>query len=186
MISLFAKDLMLRLSNSRSISNYTPISIDIGLTTEAYYTDKSIAISESKEYKGNPHHVHLMGYDTVIRFLAPKYYAKFDPPLSALNPYFDTGHSVQVLLRPTGGNDDDVLTQRLYLEDLRNGSLAKEGFKKEWTNQIELLEDDGAAGVSSTSARDAAAREDWESLSMMVPHEIMLWIQSNRLYQDSR
>lgn len=183
-MSLFAKGLISSLNNDESRSNHSPISIDIGLTTAAYYTDKSTAISDSNEYSGNPRHVHLMGYDTLIRFLAPKYYAKFDPPLSALKPYFDGGHSVQVLLRLAEGNGPDMMSQISYLEEVRNGSLAKEGFKKEWANQIELLENEEAGSISSTSARDAAAHKDWETLAKQVPYEIMLWIQSNQLYQN--
>jgi nicotinamide-nucleotide adenylyltransferase len=86
MMSIFAQSLFSKLKKDS-------VAIDIGLTTEAFFNDKAAAITESNEYLDGLKQTYLLGYDTVIRFLAPKYYPKFDPPLSALNPFFNAGHS---------------------------------------------------------------------------------------------
>jgi nicotinamide-nucleotide adenylyltransferase len=180
MMSLFAQDLLSRLDESQK-----SCSIDIGLTTEAYYTDKSAAIALSHKYDGSPKHVHLMGYDTLIRFLSPKYYDKFNPPLSALNPYFDAGHAIQVFLRPGPGDGPYLMAQKSYIKHLRNGALAEEGFKEKWVDLISVIECSDAVGISSTNAREASERRDWLGLSNMVTDSVASWIQQNNLYQSS-
>jgi nicotinamide-nucleotide adenylyltransferase len=87
MMSIFADSLFSKLQKDSSPA------LDIGLTTEAFFTDKAAAITESNEYPNGVRQTYLLGYDTIIRFLAPKYYPKFDPPLSALDPFFNAGHS---------------------------------------------------------------------------------------------
>lgn len=138
--------LLLDIRQSLSRKGHNDVSIDIGVTTEPYYVGKSQAIEGDRTaFPGNPKHVHIIGYDTVTRFLAPKYYQDYDPPLSALSPYFDNGHSLLVALRPeTSSNNmrdagmQAVDEQRSYVIDLNKGSLSEVGFKSQWAEQINV------------------------------------------------
>jgi nicotinamide-nucleotide adenylyltransferase len=183
MITLFAEELQHRF---QSELHRDDVPIDIGLVNTPYYVDKSSAISNADPavYAASPKHVHLMGYDTFVRFLAPKYYQSFDPPLSALNPYFDAGHEVQVLLRTENADAaaKDMEDQESYVRSLKDGSFESSGFKSEWTDRIGLLKRDTAGGISSTSAREAAEKQDWSGLESLCPAGVAAWIMDQKLY----
>jgi nicotinamide-nucleotide adenylyltransferase len=123
----------------------------------------------------------MMGYDTLIRFVNPKYYPSFEPPLSALASYFDAGHRLSVLLRPEE-DGDDVSEQKSYIQSLRNGSLSEKGLKPHWLDQIQVVESQQAIGISSTRAREAVKTQDLTSLSRLVSPPILKYIQDNQLY----
>lgn len=165
------------------------VSIDIGLTTAPYYTDKSRAITEAEPppYPSSPTHIHLLGFDTLTRFLAPKYYPTSSPPLSALAPFFESGYKLLVLLRPDSAVSTDTEEhQRTYISGLKQGSLEKEGFKKEWAGQIGVLEGGDvvkAAGISSTVVREAAKRGDWDEVEGMCTSGVTAWIRDQGLYR---
>ncbi|KIW05373.1 uncharacterized protein PV09_03889 [Verruconis gallopava] len=170
------------------------VPIDIGLTTAPYYTDKSRAImtQEPVAYPSQPTHVHLLGYDTLIRFLAPKYYKGYDPPLSALAPFFDVGHKLLVLLRPDSSSDNAVTSepieaQRAFIEKLAEGSLAGEGMQPAWAHQIGLLEGPAvneAVGISSSAIRKAVREHDWTSVERMCTPGVVEWIKDQKLYSS--
>jgi len=191
MMILFAEDLQAHLSRSES----TParVAVDIGLTKAPYYTDKSTAIAteEPATYPSKPVHTHLLGYDTLVRFLAPKYYSKFDPPLSALSPFFGAGHRLLVLLRPDSSSDNAVTgdsedEQRGYISGLAHGSLQKDGFQRAWADQIGVLEGQDATdalGISSTVIRKAAKQKDWGEVERMCTPGVAAWLMEMDLYQ---
>ncbi|KAF2663680.1 Nucleotidylyl transferase [Microthyrium microscopicum] len=184
MMILFAQDLRERSKNFE----FADIPIDIGLTSAAYYTDKSPAISESGVYADECTHVHMIGYDTLIRFLNPKYYEKFDPPLSALDPYFDAGHQIRVLLRANeDGNDEQELkAQKAYITKLAVAdSTSRElGFKREWAQQIVSMEDIHAAGISSTRIREAVFLHKWEAVERLVTPGVFAWLHQHHIYDE--
>ncbi|QDS76504.1 hypothetical protein FKW77_005558 [Venturia effusa] len=180
------------------------ITIDIGLTKAPYYTDKSLAITTANPpaypNAASLTHIHLLGYDTLTRLLAPKYYPTHTPPLSALGPFFEAGHKLLVLLRPSSSPSPDPSnpnspfpdphetdqTQRLFLTSLRHGSLEKEGLKTEWAiNQISILEGgdvDTATGISSTLIREAAKKGEWERVGEMCTNGVKAWIEEGGIY----
>lgn len=179
LMTIFAGDLLQTLQ--------TPVPIDIGLTTAPYYTDKSLAISQTPEghsyYPSQPKHIHLIGFDTLTRFFNPKYYSKFSPPLSALNPFFEAGHSLRVTLRP----DDDYGTisdQKAFLQRLENGELEAEGGKREWAKQVVLVDPNPKAGVSSTRIRKAAKAGDWDVVGELCTEGVREWVKSEGLYAE--
>lgn len=222
MMVLFAEDLQLLLQSSKSSSRNlqtshtstlvdskeemgkeqeqeSELSIDIALTTAPYYTDKSLAISsaEPPPYPSFPTHIYLLGYDTLTRFLAPKYYPSFTPPLSALSPFFDSGHKLLVLLRPSSSpskpssssvsTDTEEEEQRTYITSLSRGSLQTLGFKPHWSKQIDILEGNGvakASGISSTNIRKAAKDEEWEKVGEMCTEGVAAWIRERGLYGE--
>jgi nicotinamide-nucleotide adenylyltransferase len=206
LMTLFAEDLSRKLlqsspsENSTSLSishsqdqlNSPSIPIDIGLTKAPYYTDKSAAISAAQPnpYPSNPIHIHLVGYDTLTRFVAAKYYPNYNPPLSALAPFFAAGHKLRVMQRPPDPVDSSsseystVEEQAAFLENLRNGGLEKEGFERAWTNQIDMVLGNEGTGVSSTRVRKAAKEGDWDTVGKLCTDGVAGWVKEMGLYEE--
>ncbi|KAF2653172.1 Nucleotidylyl transferase [Lophiostoma macrostomum CBS 122681] len=167
------------------------ISIDIGITKEPYYSDKSIAIANTEPlfYPSKPIHVHLVGYDTLIRFCNPKYYQDHNPPLSALRPFFEAGHKLRVTQRPYDPSDKSsaefgsVDEQQQYLQGLRDGDLEQEGLSKAWAERIDMVEGGEGVGISSTRVRIAAKDGNWGEVGRLCTEEVSAWVQSQRLYE---
>ncbi|KAF2721449.1 Nucleotidylyl transferase [Polychaeton citri CBS 116435] len=184
MMTIFAEDILENMKDDSS--NYPIVPIDIGVTTAPYYTDKSTAIQSegSAIYPDHPRHVHLIGFDTLTRFFAAKYYRdKFSPPFSALNPYFDAGHSLRATLRP----DDDfgsVDSQKAFLAKLENGEMNQDGAKKEWAKQVELVPPSPKAGVSSTKIRKAAKAGRFNEVQDLCTPGVAEWVRSEKTYEE--
>lgn len=221
MMVLFAEDLSESLKHKRTSSggnaqtateasnasisgsaNPSDISIDIGLTTAPYYTTKSEAIANTTPpaYPSNPTHIHLLGFDTLTRFLAPKYYTTSNPPLSALSPFFAAGHKLRCTARPHDASDPASSTfgtlddQREYVQRLGKDQgekgwdedMVKNGWKKEWADAIEIIEakERGGFGVSSTRIRTAAKEGDWNVVKELCTEGVAAWIQEAGLYRE--
>ncbi|KAM3420704.1 hypothetical protein BST61_g3955 [Cercospora zeina] len=183
MMTIFARDLQNSLQQEPD--KYDPVAIDVGVTKLPYYTDKSRAIEKEGQqwYPDKPHHIHLVGFDTLTRFFGAKYYKDFDPPFAALNPYFDAGHRLRVTLRP----DDDYGTveeQKAFAKKLENGEMANDGAKVEWSKQVELVPPNPKTGVSSTKTRKAAKAQDWEALKQLCTPTVAEWVRHHELYRD--
>ncbi|CAG5137729.1 uncharacterized protein ALTATR162_LOCUS186 [Alternaria atra] len=194
LMTVFAEDL------SRSLKSASPsvehdvsnVSIDIGLTKEPYYSDKSAAIAETTPafYASKPIHIHLVGYDTLIRFCNPKYYPKYDPPLSALKPFFDAGHKLRVTQRPTDPSDESsnefgtTEEQAKYLQDLKDGNQEKAGFEPAWGNNINMVQAEKGVGVSSTRVRKAANAGKWDTVGELCTEGVAAWIKDQALYSE--
>lgn len=183
LMCIFAKDLLENLNESSN--DYSNVPVDIGLTTVPYYTDKTVAIEDEGTgwYPDKPKHIHLVGYDTLTRLFNPKYYQNFDPPFSALNPYFDAGHRFRVTLRPDDdyGSEND---QRAFVKKIKNGELEDQGGKREWAKQIDLVPPNEVTGVSSTKIRQAANRNDWQELERLTTPTVAAWTKHERLYEE--
>lgn len=183
MMTIFATDILESMKRTRE--NFSVVSIDIGVTTAPYYTDKSVAIQEegTDAYAPQTKHVHLVGFDTLTRFFAAKYYSDFDPPFSALNPYFDRGHRLRVTLRPDDayGSVDD---QQAFLAKLRDGEWEKEGAKRSWAEQIDMVPPNPRAGVSSTKIRKSCKIGNWEEVGQLCTPGVAAWVQSEQLYEE--
>lgn len=181
-MTVFAEDLLQDLGGRE---HYTTPAIDIGVTTAPYYTDKSAAIANegAELYGGHPTHVHLLGFDTITRFFAAKYYPNFSPPFSALNPFFDGGHRLRVTLRPSE-EYGTVESQKAFITQLANGDMEADGGKKEWAGQIDIVEAGEGVGVSSTRVRKAAKALDWKEVSELCTDGVAKAIQEEAVYED--
>lgn len=194
LMTALAEDLSQSLKKGTSSSNadVANISIDIGLTKEPYYSDKSAAIAQATPsfYASNPKHVHLVGYDTLIRFCNPKYYPKHDPPLSALEPFFAAGHKLRVTQRPADANDESsrefgsTQEQLKYLQDLKDGKQEAAGFQSAWSNNIDMVEAEEGVGISSTRVRNAAQQGRWDIVSELCTESVAAWIKDQELYSE--
>jgi len=188
LMAVFAQDLINNLTASNTISGAFHVpTIDIGLTTAPYYTDKSEAINSDDEgkdiYPNEPKHIHILGYDTLTRFFAAKYYPSFSPPLSALNPYFEAGHVLRATLRPTD-EYGSVQDQKDFIARLEKGDMEHEGGKKEWAGQIEVIEAGAGVGVSSTKVRHAAKRGDWNEVKSLCTDGVAAAVEEEQIYAD--
>ncbi|KZM20063.1 Nicotinamide-nucleotide adenylyltransferase [Ascochyta rabiei] len=192
LMTIFAEDFSRTLKKSSPDTDLADLSIDIGLTKEPYYSDKSIAIRDTTPpfYSSNPIHVHLTGYDTLIRFCNPKYYPAYDPPLSALRPFFDAGHKLRVTQRPADPNDKSsnefgtVEEQQKYVQDLRDGTREQDGFDPKWGSNIDLVKANGGVGISSTRVRSAAKEGKWNVVKELCTEGVAAWLQDQALYSE--
>ncbi|TIA11084.1 Nucleotidylyl transferase, partial [Aureobasidium pullulans] len=165
--------------------DYVLPTVDIGLTTAPYYTDKSLAISKEgiEHYPDSPKHVHLLGFDTITRFFAAKYYPNFSPPLSALNPYFDEGHQLRVTLRPSD-EYGTVKSQQEFVDQLARGDMEADGGRREWASQIEVVHAEEGVGVSSTKVRTAAKKQDWAEVQHLCTEGVGRAVMDNTIYEN--
>lgn len=177
MLSLFSLDLQTAMKER----NMRLVPVDIGVASQPYHADKSAAIEQSETYDFDTKHIQVMGYDTIIRVLAPRYYPDFKPPLSALDPLFGRGHSAFVVLRPDEGKEVDA--QRQDLKALVSGKLKNDGFREEWKEMVEVEEIQDAAGISSTNVRKAAEVEEWQTVEHLCTPSVAAWIKEEKLYQ---
>jgi nicotinamide-nucleotide adenylyltransferase len=194
LMTVFAEDLSRHLKTQQSDlpAEIADVSIDIGLTKEPYYSDKSTAIKETTPpfYSSDPIHVHLVGYDTLIRFCNPKYYPKHDPPLSALKPFFDAEHKLRVTQRPADPSDESsnefgtVEEQDRYLQGLRDGDEEKAGFVPAWGNNIDMAKAEKGVGISSTRVRNAAKEGKWEVVDELCTEGVAAWLKDQSLYKE--
>lgn len=194
LMTVFAQDLSQHLKHISSSQqpHVADIAIDIGLTKEPYYSDKSEAIKHTQPpfYSSDPIHVHLVGYDTLIRFCNPKYYPKHDPPLSALKPFFDAGHKLRVTQRPSDPSDESsngfgtVEEQETYLQRLRDGEQEAAGFQPAWSNNIDMAPAEKGVGVSSTRVRNAAKDGNWHVVSQLCTEGVAAWLKDQALYSE--
>lgn len=202
------------------------VDVDVALTTEAFYSDKSAAIDESMTYSTLPpsssssspesqpppprennakpepaQHIHLVGHDTFLRILTPRYYADkgYSPPLSALAPFF-AHHGLRIMLRFEPGEHSDsdhakrkdgesqaLQEQTKTWHDLANGEMEKEGGKREWSQRIEVVEEEASAvGVSSTVVRGRCERGEWGEVERLCTDGVADWIRRWGVYGGER
>jgi nicotinamide-nucleotide adenylyltransferase len=195
LMAVFADDLSRHLKSAKGAAlgaQLADIAIDIGLTKEPYYNDKSAAIEEAAPpvYSARPIHVHLVGYDTLIRLCNPKYYPKHHPPLSALKPFFDAGHKLRVTQRPADASDESsnefgtVEEQSKYLHHLRSGAQEAAGFEPAWARSIDMAQAEDGVGISSTRLRKAARDGNWDDVGELCTDGVAAWIKDQALYSQ--
>ncbi|RMZ66120.1 cytidylyltransferase [Pyrenophora seminiperda CCB06] len=194
LMTMFAEDLSQSLKTAEPPlkPDMASVSIDIGLTKEPYYSDKSAAIADTTPpfYPSNPIHVHLVGYDTLVRFCNPKYYPKHDPPLSALKPFFDANHKLRVTQRPANSSDESsngfgtTEEQARYVENLKGGKHQHVGFAPTWANNIDMVQAEQGVGVSSTRVRNAAKEGQWDIVDRLCTEGVAAWIKDQALYSE--
>ncbi|ORY64152.1 uncharacterized protein BCR38DRAFT_434175 [Pseudomassariella vexata] len=196
MMHIFASDLLKCSRKTMSATETETCVVDIAITTEPYFHSKSNAISGCDFYKGTDgtsaeaapssqgmEQVYLVGFDTLIRIFSPKYYPD-DSMKQALDPFFS--HSqLRVTMRPDA-DWGDAKEQVAQLENLRAGKLEESGGRKEWADQVEMVEgrQEGDVVVSSTKVRGAVQKEDWESLKKLVSEDLSEWVRRAGLYKE--
>lgn len=140
--------------------------VDIGVTKQPYFHDKSTVIAASEAYSLDAQQIFLAGYDTLIRILNPKYYP--EGMQTSLNPFFERA-KLRVVMR-TDGDWGGVEDQEAWVRSLREG---KEdwGGRGVWLRDRVNLVDGFGDGVSSSRVRElvSGGKGGWED---MVPEEV--------------
>ena len=183
MMTLMAENLIQSLSRASAPNGEDNVAIDIGVTKHPFFVDKSAVITSSGVYQppeSQVEQVHLVGFDTLIRVLDPKYYPSHT--LAHLNELF-THHRLRVIYRTDdgwGGRQE----QDAYLYNLRQGKMEAEGGKREWAEKITFVEGTNKKGgtTSSTKARDAAKEKNQELLANLCIASVKDWILKENLY----
>ncbi|CAK7203143.1 hypothetical protein SEUCBS139899_005872 [Sporothrix eucalyptigena] len=181
------------------------IPIDIGLTSEPYFHNKSNAIAISPFYvrpdfasapdsKTTPDQLFLLGYDTLIRIFDAKYYKASDGPIPeslpptatpmqiALTPLMRRAH-LRVTTRPDSDWGDET-TQRAWVDATVDGLG---GPTEHWASKISLDTGagTGASAVSSTVAREASKAHDAARLSQLVGPSVLSWLERQNPYDEA-
>jgi nicotinamide-nucleotide adenylyltransferase len=192
MMALFARSLHERLLRETGIR----VSVDVGVTKKAFFSDKAAALEGAGEYEapegkgegegeGGKKYVqqtHLVGFDTLVRLFDKKYYG--EEGLRVLGPFLEM-HRVRAMLRADGKGREEVERQRSWLEGLKG----EEGFEERWLRSVEVVEGgEEAEGVSSTRVREAVKREDWEEVKQLVGEEtgVEAWVRERGLYAEDK
>ncbi|KAI0601721.1 Nucleotidylyl transferase [Biscogniauxia sp. FL1348] len=165
--------------------------VDIAVTTEPYFHAKSEAIAQSGFYHSaqatpsptpsseeqpteeapspppqqppTTEQIFLAGFDTLVRIFDPKYYASASGMRAALDPFFARAR-LRVTARPGAVGGDDVAAQAGYLAGRAEAS------------RVELVVERETGEVSSTLAREAARRADWDALRGLVGARMARWV----------
>lgn len=179
------------------------IPIDIGLTSEPYFHNKSNAIAVSPFYvrpafpsapvnKTTPDQIFLLGFDTLIRIFDPKYYPPTDaltmpeglpadatPMQIALTPLMRRAR-LRVTTRPDDQWGDEAAQQTWVSE--RVDALG--GPTEHWAARIQLDTgaDKGTQAVSSTVARAATQAGDTERLRALVGPAVLSRLETLKPY----
>jgi len=177
-----------RIGERRSESIADEVTVDIAVTKNPYFIDKSNALAAPPEgtlsyYPFPPtQQVHLVGFDTFTRLLDAQYY----PPnhtLEPLTPLF-SNHRLRITYR-IGEEYGDREAQNGYLEALRTGEREKEGGKREWAKKVEMVEGRNEESItSSTKARDAVKQRNRKEVERMCGLEVGGWVWEEGLYRE--
>lgn len=176
-------EMMHRLSLSLGPQLPPDVGVDIGLTKHARFVDKSQALAAAyppAQLHYHHHHHHqtqtfLVGFDTLVRLLDPKYYPPLlhspcsaPAPLAALQPFFARAR-VCCMLR-----GEDVPAQHAYLERIRRGERLAEGCQPTWAACIELVDAPAeTVGVSSSLVRDTLRSRSGQGLQQPEVVEVL-------------
>ncbi|KAM3072713.1 hypothetical protein ACMFMF_007046 [Clarireedia jacksonii] len=215
-IELFAKDLFSSLTSPSSSLSPQPqfpsstsrdqkiaIPIDIALTSQPFFHQKSLSISTSPSpYPEETIHIHLTGFDTLIRVLNPKYYSEGD--LSPLVPFLGK-HGLRVAWRDTEGEEE--WSRERQEEWVRNmkGRVEEMGGSRGWFREgegqagIEMADLEGrGTGISSSRVREVVREvagrigekdgnvkeEIQKALNGLVSEGVKVWIVEEGLYME--
>lgn len=184
------------------------VTVDIGVTKNPYFHDKAAAIAASGVYHDHPppnqengedanrhdkmEQVYMVGFDTLIRLLDPKYYPPSRTSLRALDPFFSTSR-IRVTRRAGGdygrGKGGGRELQDEYVRALAAGEREEEGGRVEWARRVQLVgrsggEEETEEMISSTKVREAMRSGDEEVMERLVPEAVRNFILDQGLYRQ--
>ncbi|EGW32484.1 uncharacterized protein SPAPADRAFT_61552 [Spathaspora passalidarum NRRL Y-27907] len=165
---------------ANDISKKWNISVSIGVTKHAKFVDKSVSCLNFIKPSSTLKLTFLVGFDTLVRILNPKYY--LPDKLSTSLEQFMKSTDLFCLTRV----DKDITNdeQNNYLEEIRGGR--HEDIPSHWGENIFLVKNfgDDIANISSSEIRlqISQGNDDWKS--KVVP-EIRDFIVNNDLYKST-
>ncbi|CAR29051.1 hypothetical protein ZYGR_0W00790 [Zygosaccharomyces rouxii] len=146
------------------------ISTSVGITTSAKFVDKDRIIREHFSSRGLISY--LVGFDTIVRILDPKYY--LPQSLSEALKEFMASTNFFCLTRNSGPELDK---QMRYCSDISQG-LYEPTIPRKWGNKIQLeVNDEKYASVCSSNIREAVLNDcTTEDLQDQLPPSILEYI----------
>lgn len=124
------------------------ISTSVGITTYAKFVDKDKIIRQ--DFSSSGLISYLVGFDTIVRILDPKYYLPQSLP-EALNDFMSSTNFFCL----TRGSGAELSEQTKYCSNISQG-LYEPTIPREWGAKIQLELNDGKyADISSSSIRKA-------------------------------
>ncbi len=128
MMTIFAHELV----STPSLAS-GKLAVEVGVIKHARFLDKSI---ELEKHYPEEEQVYLIGYDTLIRLLDPKYYPT-EYTLEPLASFFQKNR-IQCTYRPDDGWGVKE-EQDAYLKAIEDGDKEIVGAKREWAKRIEMV-----------------------------------------------
>ncbi|KAM9914446.1 hypothetical protein OXX69_000635 [Metschnikowia pulcherrima] len=163
------------------------IDVGIGLTTHAKFADKSAAIQEYMEtnfsWKKPARLTFLLGFDTLVRVLDPKYYA----PATLADSLNNFMYNTDLFCLTRAENKTEFEEQKQYIEKIGNAEFPE--IPRSWAKNVHLksLRDnrDSVGAISSSAVRKAYETHESPENIPLLP-EIDAYIRENRLYGKKR
>mmetsp|Transcript_2269 Transcript_2269/g.2212 ORF Transcript_2269/g.2212 Transcript_2269/m.2212 type:complete len:268 (+) Transcript_2269:614-1417(+) len=160
------------------------VDVKVGLTNHAKFVDKSNAIcSYMNNYKqfsmSNIRLSFLVGFDTLIRILNPKYYVP-NSLATALDGFFETSD----LFCLTRSDDSISLEKQFeYLDSIASGNI--DGVPKHWSSNIFLSHNESLelSKISSSSIRSNVSHHNEEWFNKVTP-DIKNYIVNEDIYKS--
>lgn len=171
-------EMMVQMGNF--INENLQVDVIIGLTDKARFVDKKLSIvnyikSEQKKEAATELSF-LVGYDTLIRILNPKYYLPVT--LCTALEYFFMNLDLFCLSRDSP--QESLQDQVNFVRNIANGEI--EGVPKDWATKIHLLTNEGSetSSISSSAVRNMINKgKNWQNL--LIP-EVRNYILTNHPY----
>lgn len=151
------------------------VNVSIGLTNCAKFADKAQCLGE---YYPNSTLTFLLGFDTLIRVLDPKYYL----PLTLAESLASFMARSELFCLTRAENAEKTELQQQYVENIAQGKYS--GIPAGWSKRIfvasPLNSENHFGSISSTSIRNSYANGAQENLPVLA--SIKHYIETNRLY----
>ncbi|RUP47296.1 hypothetical protein BC936DRAFT_145894 [Jimgerdemannia flammicorona] len=162
--------MMMELAACTMASEISPRALAVGVTKHARFVDKAEAILRSLASSSSvtPELYFIMGLDTILRLFSPKYYPG-TTVVQALGPFF--ARSKVVCADRAGVQEEEAV--RFWV-----GEEVKEFDGR--VGRVEIPEE--ARELSSTRAREAVRRGEWEEVERIVGKEVAQFVKDEGLY----
>ncbi|OLL22118.1 putative nicotinamide mononucleotide adenylyltransferase, partial [Neolecta irregularis DAH-3] len=140
----------------------------IGLIKAAKFVEKEHILRQFGREQ-----IFIVGYDTLVRILDPKYYP--DGLRSELSDFFKRARIICKLRNGIAG-------EREQLDIIERIRLGKADIPGEWADRIEIKKYGDSAVISSTAVRNACAQGDIKKLEELVPEAIAKFVLRKNMY----
>ncbi|EEB06459.1 fungal protein [Schizosaccharomyces japonicus yFS275] len=167
----FAERLVMMEAMALDLQEARPI---IGLCKHALFADKAEAIHNSLHTASQSY---LLGFDTLVRLLDPKYY---EPQgIEQALGHFFASTKVMCVARPDVSSG--LSEQEEYMRSIAKGDM--KGIPAQWASRITFATlRNGGEGVSSTAVRKAIKEKNDELVKSLVPPAVYQVLKELRPY----
>jgi nicotinamide-nucleotide adenylyltransferase len=175
---------MMQLLTQDIHESYPNVSISLGIIKHGRFVDKLHALCS---HNNATTYSFLVGFDTLIRILDPKYYDRDVPLAQSLAPVMDSASFLVLTRRPDAISKtptsmaDDTGNQVQFVENLRQGLLP--GLPMAWANKIDIIEATSDTDQVSSSVARKLASEGRLTTGSIVSNRMAHYIGEHQLYK---